>query len=103
MELTIDEIDFLVDIECRSFLHEQKNRFEAIDIYNNLEKSNDEKCTMLFFKDKLSAVLSYKNLINAPNISMLWDMEQQSYCIIILTEWLTKFRNESKKLDIGSL
>ena len=97
MELTINEIDFLVDIECKSFLQEQTNRFEVMDVSNSLEKSIDENCTMLFFNDKLSAVLSYKKLINAPETFMLWDMQEESYCIVILTEWLTKFRDEGKQ------
>ena len=97
MELTINEIDFLVDIECKSFIREQANRFEVMDVSNKLEKSIDENCTLLFFNDKLSAVLSYKKLINAPETFMLWDMQEESYCIVILTEWLTKFRDEGKK------
>ena len=105
MELTINEIDFLVDIECKSFLQEQTNRFEVMDVSNNLEtsgtkaleKSIDENCTMLFFNDRLSAVLSYKKLINAPETFMLWDMQEESYCIVILTEWLTRFRDEGKQ------
>jgi len=92
--LNINEIDFLVDTECKSFWGEQVERFEIIDDSNCFENSIDEGSTMLFFESKTSAVLSYNRLVSLPETRLLWDLSQKQFVIVITNDWLEKARNQ---------
>tara|TARA_X000001382_G_scaffold39199_2_gene26175 strand:+ start:179 stop:499 length:321 start_codon:yes stop_codon:yes gene_type:complete len=92
--LNMNEIDFLVDLQCKSFWGKQAERFEIIDDSNCFENSIDEGSTMLFFQSKTSAVLSYNRLVSLPETRLLWDLSQEEFVIVITNDWLEKARNQ---------
>ena len=92
--LNINEIDFLVDIECKSFFVDQLSRFVVLDNSNVNEKYNDENSTMLFFESKTSAVLAYNRLVSLPETFLLWDLSDKNYAIVIKNNWLLDIRNQ---------
>tara|TARA_R110002074_G_scaffold86000_1_gene189991 strand:+ start:230 stop:547 length:318 start_codon:yes stop_codon:yes gene_type:complete len=92
--LNMNEIDFLVDTECKSFASEQLERFEILDNSNVHEINQDEGFTMLFFESKISAVLAYNRLVNFPESRLLWDLSQEQYVIDIKNDWLKALRNQ---------
>lgn len=92
--LNINEIDLLVDKECKSFASEELERFEILDNSNVYEINQDEGFTMLFFKSKVSAVLAYNRLVNFPESRLLWDLSQEQYVIVIKNDWLKALRNQ---------
>ena len=92
--LNINEIDFLVDAECKSFAIKKLERFEILDNSNVYEINQDKGFTMLFFESKVSAVLAYNRLVNFPESRLLWDLLQEYYVIVIKDDWLKTLRNQ---------
>ena len=95
--LNINEIDFLVDTECKNLVNEEVpliERFKILDNSSVYEISSFENFTFLCFKSKISAVLAYNRLVNLPETRLLWDFTLEEYVIAIQDKWLEEIRKQ---------
>jgi len=87
MQLTTKDIYFLAHTDCHNFYDEQKERFEIYHVSDNLIHSkndfiSDKQNRMLWFDNKLDALLSFKSLNKLHSCAIFLDLMQCEWGII---------------------
>ena len=95
--LNINEIDFLVDTECKNLVNEKvplSERFELLDNSSVYKISYFTHFTFLCFESKVSAILCYNRFVNLPETRLMYDTKLEQYVIAIQDKWLEEIRKQ---------
>lgn len=80
IKMSVKEAFDLSNTICRNFYSEQADRFETWD--QNKSPDKIEGGSILWFDDKLSALLSYKVISAKEDACMIWDMAQNEWAVV---------------------